>query len=397
MKKIILIVQIFFLLPIIFFIILISPFRTVKIAKVKSKLLGSLAISLEIYLSEKKNGNYKNDIFVWYTDKIISNKFIFKKRKEDIFFLPGIILYPLHIFFSKIQFFEKNIYYKLKTNEKDKSKKIIYEKLKDTQNLLNKYEPFIKFNQKEIYEGDKFLEKNCIRKNDKFVCFASRESFFRNEKINSVRNSNINNKISAMKFIINNNFKTIRVGRRTKDEIDFKNDNFFDYSKSEFQKDFLDLYIISKCNFMVSDDTGINELATIMRKPKLILNFVHFKNIKNLNDDFAPIILPKKILCKDTNKILSFKEIFEKKLFDVNTIEEIPNKYELVENTPNEILESVKEMYDYTQTKKINFPDCNKEQFEFWEMNKSFFNHKPEKIIISPHFFKNNKELFVTT
>ena len=113
------------MLPIIFFIILISPFRTVKIAKVKSKLLGSLAISLEIYLSEKKNGNYKNDIFVWYTDKIISNKFIFKKRKEDIFFLPGVILYPLHIFFSKIQFFEKNIYYKLKNNEKDKSKKII--------------------------------------------------------------------------------------------------------------------------------------------------------------------------------------------------------------------------------------------------------------------------------
>ena len=35
---------------------------------------------------------------------------------------------------------------------------------------------------------------------------------------------------------------------------------------------FLDFYLISKCEFMVSDSTGVTTIAGLFRKPCLILN-----------------------------------------------------------------------------------------------------------------------------
>ena len=45
----------------------------------------------------------------------------------------------------------------------------------------------------------------------------------------------------------------------------------------------------------ISSSSGIDEMATIMRKKKMLIDFMHFDGMPLLNLDMIPIILPKKI------------------------------------------------------------------------------------------------------
>ena len=99
---------------------------------------------------------------------------------------------------------------------------------------------------------------------------------FRNENFVSVRNSNIKNQIEAIKFVTENGYKAIRVGRDRVDKFEINTKNFFDYTFADYQKDFLDVYLQSKAKFMVTGNTGLNEIAMIMRVPRLIVDFSNF-------------------------------------------------------------------------------------------------------------------------
>ena len=269
----------------------------------------------------------------------------------------------------------------------------IPEKLRTNQKFLKNSNPFVKFSKKEIEEGNNYLEKNFINKNDKIVVFCSRTPIYRSESYISVRNSNIKNQMMSMNFVIDNNYKAVRVGRDKINKFEINNKNFFDYTFADQQSDFLDLFIISKAKFMVCGNTGVNEIATIMRIPRLIVDFSNFNFLYNFNEAFTPIILPKKLFSKSLKRYLNFKEIFEKKLFDVNIISEIPNDIQLIDNSEDEILEATKEMKELVENKL----DLNTERIKqgnFWNLYAKFYGVK-EGMIISPNFFKKNNKLFI--
>ena len=388
------VIQIIIFFPLIFLIIIVWPILKVRIGEIKTRSLGSIALSPEIYLIDKKFGLYKkNDIFLWYHHRNIANKCLLEKRKEDLIFLPGFILYPIKLFFSKFRFTHKHVYYKFFYNERIKNFTAIPEKLRTNQKFLKNSNPFVKFSKKEIEEGNNYLEKNFINKNDKIVVFCSRTPIYRSESYISVRNSNIKNQMMSMNFVIDNNYKAVRVGRDKINKFEINNKNFFDYTFADQQSDFLDLFIISKAKFMVCGNTGVNEIATIMRIPRLIVDFSNFNFLYNFNEAFTPIILPKKLFSKSLKRYLNFKEIFEKKLFDVNIISEIPNDIQLIDNSEDEILEATKEMKELVENKL----DLNTERIKqgnFWNLYAKFYGVK-EGMIISPNFFKKNNKLFI--
>jgi len=388
------VIQIIIFFPLIFLIIIVWPILKVRIGEIKTRSLGSIALSPEIYLIDKKFGLYKkNDIFLWYHHRNIANKCLLEKRKEDLIFLPGFILYPIKLFFSKFRFTRKHVYYKFFYNERIKNFTAIPEKLRTNQKFLKNSNPFVKFSKKEIEEGNNYLEKNFINKNDKIVVFCSRTPIYRSESYISVRNSNIKNQMMSMNFVIDNNYKAVRVGRDKINKFEINNKNFFDYTFADQQSDFLDLFIISKAKFMVCGNTGVNEIATIMRIPRLIVDFSNFNFLYNFNEAFTPIILPKKLFSKSLKRYLNFKEIFEKKLFDGNIISEIPNDFQLIDNSEDEILEATKEMKELVENKL----DLNTERIKqgnFWNLYAKFYGVK-EGMIISPNFFKKNNKLFI--
>ncbi len=384
--------QIIIYSPLILFILIIWPILRIRIGVINSRSLGHLALS-EIYLCDKKFGLYKkNEIVLWYHFREIANKYLLNQRKKQLIFLPGILLYPIRLFFLKYKFTHKHVYYKIEYDEHNKTKKIINEKLYTNQEFLKQSDPFIKFSKYEIEMGDDYLKKNFINDNDKIIVFGSRSHVFRNENFVSVRNSNIKNQIDAIKFVTENGYKAIRVGRDRVDKFEINTKNFFDYTFADQQKDFLDVYLQSKAKFMVSGNTGLNEIATIMRVPRLIVDFSNFNLLYIFNEAYTPMILPKKLYSKEFKKNITYKEIFQKKFFDINVVSEIPKELQLIDNDNQEILNATKEMIELLKN-KLDFNAERNKQNNFWNMYSKFYGQK-EGVIISPSFFKANLDLF---
>ena len=154
----------------------------------------------------------------------------------------------------------------------------------------------------------------------------------------------------------------------------------------------MDMFIFSKCDFLISTVHGLNNLATFFRKKSLIINIYDLSNLHYYNQTFNPLILPKKYKDKNKNEYLHFEEVYEKKLYLMNLEDLTNNGYELVDNTEQEILDATKEMYVFLNNKnEINYQD----QKKFWSLHESFFNWKPNIQKISNSFFKNNADLFL--
>ena len=392
--KLIFTLQIILYAPLILLVIIIYPVLKIRIGCVKSKSFGSLVLEPEIFLCEKRAGIYKkNEIFLWYHEKIISNKYLLDKRKKQLIFLPGFLLHPIIIFFSKFKFTHKHIYVDVVYNSQKKKFIINFEKLYTDQKLLKKHEPSIVFSKDEIELGDKYLKKNNIYKDDKIILFGARSSFYKNENFVSLRNSDIGQQAKSMKYVAANGYKAIRVGKEKIKKLNTDSNRIFDYTFADYNNDFLDIYIPSRAKFMVTGPTGLNELATIMRVPRLLINFTPFKDLHYVNESFTPIILFKKLFSKSLKKNLGYKEIFEKKLFDVDTVDKIPNEYQLVDNTEDEILEATIEMIKLIDNKCLNLKFEVMKQNKFWKIYQDFYGSKKD-MIISPSFFQKNIELF---
>ena len=400
-KKLIFISQIILYSPLIILIIILSPIIKIKLVKLKNNELGSLTTSTELFLLKKKNKIYKNNqIFLWFTERgAIANNFIFEYRKKQLWILPGFILYPIQLFFLLFKSTRKHIYYKVINHKKIinnkiiTKKKIIEESYIDNYNLLTQFPSTIKFTNQQKEICNNFLASAGIDENKKFVCFGVRTKSFKTESFNSVRNSSIKNQLLGINYLIKNGYKAVRMGKN-EEKLDSKNVNIFDYGSCANNQDFLDFYISSKCEFFISGDTGLNELATVMRKPKLILDFVHFHIIENINHNFCPLILPKKVYSLKKKGFLKYSNIFKDGIDKIGRTENYPKDLRLIDNDQEEILNAVQEMRMLIELKNFDLDNFKKKQRKFWDLNRKYNNSENNNLVISPSFFDKYNYLF---
>ena len=67
-----------------FIVILIYPIFKIKIGNIQSRTIGNGSIAYEIFYYEMKEKDLKkkNEFYIWFTEKKISNEFIIKKFKR---------------------------------------------------------------------------------------------------------------------------------------------------------------------------------------------------------------------------------------------------------------------------------------------------------------------------
>lgn len=111
--------------------------------------------------------------------------------------------------------------------------------------------------------------------NKRLIVLHVRDDKYRNDKGRKIyRNSDVNFYIESIKFLINKGYFVIRAGRSPSKKIDFKNKNFFDYSRCEIQEDILDLFLIKNCKYYIGTQSGIFDMAQLFNKPILLTNMV---------------------------------------------------------------------------------------------------------------------------
>ena len=155
----------------------------------------------------------------------------------------------------------------------------------------------------------------------KYICFHARDSSYfdqlylnfkwpeyedqRKNRTNDYRDSSINTYHEAMENLTNNDIYCIRTGSVVNEKLIKTNEKIIDYSLSDYQNDFNDIYINSNCYFFVGSDSGMNVFSDVQNIPFVGLNFTEIRRVfcwvKN------GLFIFKKFLDTKKNKLLTNK------------------------------------------------------------------------------------------
>jgi putative glycosyltransferase (TIGR04372 family) len=387
-----------FSLPILIFIRLMTPFLIIRFGELFGSRIGHLSANTELYLCERDAGiNLPNkptiDIF-YVRHQPICNKYLVNKWKHVINIWPRWIIHPLNILNKIIPFGEIHM---------------IGDNLKfdrDVCNLLDRYQSHIKFTLEEELKGEEILKEMGVPQNSKIVCILVRDCAYLNEQIpntswdyHNYRDSNIENYLLAAEYLVEQDFFVLRMGRLVNKPFVSNKAAIIDYANSKWASDFMDIYLGAKCTFCISTGAGWDAVpAWLFRKPTIFTNLVPLGYLPTFSDKF--ILTTKRHFSLKLKRELTISEIFG---FGLNNCLQT-NSYDdkeviLVENTAEELKDTVIEMIEYLYLQKQQNISEELISKRFWDLysdlNDAFSSnnvlHGKLKSRFSISYLKNNQ------
>jgi putative glycosyltransferase (TIGR04372 family) len=385
-------------LIIVLIIRLISPLLLIRFIKVRSNRLGHFVIETEIYLCEKHiyNKNKRNFDIFFQEDHIVSNKYIKKIIKKKLFFIN---------FFLGNQIFSIN---RIISGKKNKFTTSIIKNQDDTNNVFDKTDIQLKIPNEDIVKYKNDFEKMGLPYNSKYVCVVFRDGEYLKKNLkftdwnyHNYRDANINTFDHAADYLISKGYYVVRVGRNVKNQMEYKNEKFIDYSCSKYCSDYMDALLAYKCNFFVTTGTGAEAFAYIFRKPLLFVNFTNIGLFRTFHTKHLHIF--KHFYSKILKRNLNLEEIFawglafagEQNIYEKKNIE-------LIDNSRDEIKKAVMDMVNNIENKYLLNKEDRNLQAVFWEkyekylINSNMRHKHGEKFNakIGFNFLKDNSYLF---
>lgn len=352
---------------------------------IETRAIGHMSEPIEIHLLEMKQYKKKKNVFdIYFREKEVANNYLWNKWRK-------ILNIKINDDHSR-KIFESIFRYAIKKNDKSmlipfRHNSDILGKINraeewqqhDVNNVLNNYEPNVKFENKEIEQGYKILEKMNISKNDKIILLAVRDPSYRkhsNEITN--RDNDINEFKPLVEYLCNKNYKVLRMGKKMKERLDFNHNNFTDYAFHNLNSDFMDIFLFYASNFVISTGSGLDAVASLFRKKKLYLNSGELNSFNfRLNSNIS-FIYPKKVFDSKKNIQLSLFDIFEKGLDKLTTYEDYKKRNILFKTlSPVQMINATQEMENfiengYSEDSKRNNKLINEYLFKKYKIKINF-------------------------
>lgn len=384
-------------------IVTISPIYKFRLAKIDFGRIGE-TYPIDWYISENQNNiKLSFDIFFVSNSTNNLNKTLYGLFKKKVYLSKS--YYFWNIIFNLIKLVKFNqlfipihgvnySYNEIKNKNFYKNSKKINIRIKS---ILKNKKPNLIFSKYQINLGTKLM-KEINKENLNIVCISGRDSGYLNNYIpqrdwsyHDYRNMNFDNYKKTIEYLIKNNFFVIKMGNFVEDNFIYKNKSYFDYSRSNFNSDFLDIFIPSISYLNICADSGISSVPEYFRKPIVYVNkcYVHLIHKWCLYGSF----IYKKFYSKKLERYLKFYEII-KIDFGGNHNMDFFNKNSIIleENTPDEILLSVKEMVLRLQNKWVEKDIEIKLKNDFWK-SFGYEQVKSKNFNIAADYIINNKNL----
>ncbi len=261
-------------------------------------------------------------------------------------------------------FHMKNIY----TEQFDKYKEVRLEGIKVRLN-----EPLLPFTRKEILEGESKLHKMGVE--DEFICIHAREvnvktvNFSKNAGHEAkCRACNINTFIKTSQYFYRTlGLRSVRLGKYETKKCN--DESIIDYA-NQYYDEFMDFYLLSRCKFLVSCDTGLAVICGYWGRPVLMTNVVTIcYGGESFPDTGYVMYLPKKFYSKKKKRYLNFNEMLD--IMDecsIYTSKFVKKGIILEDNTEDEILEAAKEMNSRLENLWVENEEERKCYEKYWEI-----------------------------
>ncbi len=377
-------------LPTLLFIFMIRPIKKISLGHLYTSRIGHLCFNMDNYLCFRKK-NDSNEIGLFITDSRIANSQIIKmwKRSNKIKFLN----------YSKVLSKYFKVVIRLLQRFCPESPVLIKwrSELHVIPNLFSTFSANLHFTDDEEERGVKLLKKVGINK--PFVCFHNRDSLYlekygQDGNYHDFRDSKISDYVMAINFILGVGYHAIRMGEQVKESLNLEDKNYINYAELQ-RNEFMDVYLMAKAIFTVSTNTGFSIIPRIFRKQQLLVNYIPFKVNELTAWSANSIVVPKKLYSHEKNRYLKFSEI---ELLDQGIHYKgdfyRDNNIEVVDNSPEEIYEAVKEMEARLLGRWTTNSEDEELQSRLWN---SFVDKESAQMVsnvlgtrIGAHFLKSN-------
>lgn len=364
---------------------IIRPLVYIRFGSIRNDVIGHFVFDVEYYLSRKDISKIKTHDLFYFLQKKMPNKYwpIMVKR-----------LITIHPFVKYLD----RVNHRIPGWKKHCA--ILNEYTgRDVQGILRNTNPHISFTVDEIKCGQAFLKEVGMQTDDKFICVISRDQVYketfgdnRDWFYHSYRNSKIVNYQKTMNELANKGYFIFRMGKGVSGKIDDSNPKILDYANSKFRSDFLDIFLFANSTFTVGSEAGIITTTFAYRVPYCSVNIAAIEWLQAWHEN--NLIILKKYWLKEEKRFMSFKEIFATgagRFLGTEQYEQLG--IELIENTPDEILNVSMEMH-----KKLNGTwDATEEdkvlQKRFWELFPKSELHGDIHARIGAGWLRQNREL----
>ena len=350
--------------PVIYINNFLSKFFYIKYGSAEPHRIGHLVGEMTLWHLEKKNNEAGNknkaNLEIWYTPRNVCNKFFYKKIKKKVFITHNFIIKFLHDLFIK---FNKREF--IITGPKFGER--------DIESLITKNKNIIEFTDEEIKYGNSLLKEMGFDENQSFVCICIRDKYYLNKVLpkkdwsnSDFKNSNIENYNMAVKYLNDKNIRVIRMGAGSEKNWSLSDGKNFDYSQSKFRSGFLDFYLVHKSKFVISNGTGFYWVPYVLKKPIVMADFIPVGSLCSYVPNSIHIF--KHIYSNDKKRFLNLKELLSDDYNYVwGTKDYIKQNLKIVDNTPEEVFECVKDMNLKIDGTLNEFDENKINQKKFWE------------------------------
>ena len=384
-------------IPLIIILRLIKSWYLIRWGELISSRIGHFCINTELYCCKRDvgiNSPSQKYLDLFYMRKYVCNKQLEKMWRRNLIVLPAWLLRPL----SRV-----NRFFCLFISS-FKEHKILTEKTFFIDSLVDKFPAHISFTDKEELKGKEILKKFGLAKDAKFVCLHVRDSGYLSRHIkheymgeryqyHNHRDADIDKYVLAAEELARREYYVFRMGINVLKPLKSSNPKVIDYANSDMRSDFMDIYLGAKCNFFISQGSGMDAVSVIFHRPIAYIGHVPFGNFMcKHNNNKKTLVLTKHHINKKNQQELTISEIFSANVAFAYTSDEYKlNDVELEENSPEEIRDLVIEMNERLSGR---WKDTNEDlllQKRFW----SIFEHRIKRLNlkhISKNLHFNNKK-----
>ncbi|MBI5050403.1 MAG: TIGR04372 family glycosyltransferase [Nitrospirae bacterium] len=379
-------IKLFILTPLFILIRSIKPIKLIRFGNLRSNRIGHFALNTELYLCEKDNNMQSNnsiDVFFYDKNKGVCNYQLLKMWKRIL------RVNQIAALFYKYDYLPGVEEHKIKTV---KSERDIY-------GLMEKSKVHLYFTPDEEHVALKELKSMGIEKNDLYVCLAVRDSAYLKKKFphkdfsyHNYRDNNIQNYILSAIELAKRGYFVIRMGAIVNEALNINHPQIIDYATNGCRTELLDIYLSANCHFFISTPIGLEVVPLVFRRPIVYTNVLPIEHATTWNS--KALIIFKKHWLKKEKRFMTFREIIESGVGRYLRTEDYEKQgIELIENSPEEILDVILEMDERLKGNWETADEDEELQKRFWTLFKPSDLNKVIRARIGTKFLRQNKGL----
>lgn len=300
----------------------------IRIGRLWTERIGHLAGNVDVHLSERKAGIRPKCIEIWAAGSPCNHQLL--KMWKRVLHIDSTGFTEIVLKVNKLFRGWENI--EIPSGNLDR----------DVNNLGETY-LHVSFTSEEEARGQAELRRMGIPEGAKWVCLMVRDSAYLPQlAYHSYRDSDIDSYVSAAVALALRGYYVMRMGAKVNKPFKVDHPNVIDYATNGMRSDFMDIYLAAKCEFAISNGTGIDAISTMFRRPICYVNYVPLEYLSTWNKGLAIWKHHEK-----DGKRMTLSEIYESGAGQFMRTDEYKEAgITLVDNTPGEIKAVVMEMAD---------------------------------------------------